>query len=416
MKSYFFKAALLADGWSQDVRVEVVDGYYQTVTANSQVQSADQRLDAVIAAMPNVHSHVFQRQMSGLSEYKTGTSDSFWSWRQLMYELANQVDDEQLYQQAKQSYREMQQAGYGSVCEFHYVHRDISQAENSLNMSKAVMQAAADVGLPLLMLPVFYAFSAVGDKPLQAHQQRFGLSVKEYLHLFEQLEKIKQKNQQIGLCFHSIRAANQQQMQELIKHTPDDRPIHIHIAEQQAEIEQSLDYYQQRPVNWLYQNFEVNQRWCLVHATHLSAEEIEKIARSKAVVGLCPLTEANLGDGVFPMPEFKQQQGRWAIGSDSNIEFNPAAELKMLEYSQRLKRQQRNICCDLQHNHVGTWQWLQAIQGGAQVSALPIRGIAPQQLAQVMVLKTADQRAERAEQQLDSWVFSDFVQAESLQL
>lgn len=415
MKRYFFKWALLPEGWCQDVRAVVNAGRFVSVDIfqdrQEEDQAEDECHDVVIPAMPNAHSHVFQRAMAGLSEYKTKESDSFWSWRELMYRLANQISADELYDLAKSVYQDMLNAGYSAVCEFHYVHRDLEDNTNALKMSKAVMQAAHDVGLPMTMLPVLYAFSAVGDAPLNPEQQRFELSADEYIKLSKQLSSVKFPEQRVGICFHSIRAVNKTLMQKVIKSLPRNMPIHIHIAEQQAEINQSVDFHGKRPVQWLYDNFDVDGRWSLVHATHLDQKEKALIAKSKAVAVLCPLTEANLGDGVFDMPSLIAQQGVWAIGSDSHIELNPAQELKMLEYSQRLIQQQRNVCCDRNQPHVGTWLWLHAVAGGAQASGLDISGIEKGSHARVLSLIPQDKMIDVSyyENLLDAYVFSDHV-------
>ncbi len=419
MNSYFFKSALLPDGWHQQVRVEVVGGRFVHVEQDAACQPEDQQFGVVIPAMPNVHSHVFQRAMAGHSEYKSQHSeksqDSFWSWRVLMYQLANEMDHDSLYQVAKNCYQEMLDAGYASVCEFHYVHRSLGQPSNYYRHAEILLQAANEVGLPITLLPVLYAFSAVGDAPLNPQQKRFELSVDEYLDLYRHLQTKLTTHQNLGICFHSIRAVNLAQMQQVISALPDDVPIHLHIAEQQAEIDQSIKHHGLRPVEWLYRHFKVDQRWSLVHATHLNEAEIKLIADSGSVAVICPLTEANLGDGVFPMPSFMDQQGVWAIGSDSHVEIKPQQELKMLEYSQRLVHQQRNVCCDQNQPHVGTWQWLQAVHGGNQASGAQVAGIASGSLAKVVELTGSDDHR-NAEIMLDSWLFSDRIHAKARQL
>jgi len=412
MNSYFLKSALLPHGWCQNVRVTTERGVFKTIEPDAMQQNKDQVLNVLIPAMPNAHSHVFQRAMAGLSEYKSDlNADSFWSWRDLMYQLADQLDSEILYQVAKNCYTEMRDAGYSSVCEFHYVHRAKDDASDFISHSKVLLKAAAEVGLPITLLPVLYAFSAVGDVPLKAEQKRFELAVGEYIELFNHLQPQLQDNQKLGICFHSIRAVNQQQMQAVIDALPIDLPIHIHIAEQQAEIDQAIEHYSKRPVTWLFEHFKVDHRWNLVHATHLDDHEINLIADSGAVAVLCPLTEANLGDGIFPMPAFKDKGGTWAIGSDSHIEIQPQQELKMLEYSQRLQHQQRNICCDSNQPHVGTWLWLQAVAGGNQACGLHAIGIEVESSSQVIELQS--ERTMEAEKTLDSWIFSDRTKATS---
>lgn len=408
MNSYFLKAALLPDGWCRNVRVTTENGLFQSIELETAQQPQDMILGTVIPAMPNAHSHVFQRAMAGLSEYKNSGEDNFWSWRDLMYQLANDLDEETLYEVAKNCYSEMMAAGYSSVCEFHYVHRRKSDFYDYYKHSEVILKAAADVGLPITFLPVLYAFSGVGDAPLNADQKRFELSTNEYIDLFQHLQNKLTNNQKLGICFHSIRAVNQQQMQQVLAALPDDVPVHIHIAEQQGEIKQALHHLGQRPVAWLYDHFDVNHRWSLVHATHLDDSEIKRIAQSGAVAVLCPLTEANLGDGIFPMQPFKELNGKWSIGSDSHIEIAPQQECKMLEYSQRLQYQQRNVCCDDAHPHVGTWLWLQAIAGG-NASAMNLNvGLEVGCCARLIELKSSKKHAEQA---LDDWIFSDRTEA-----
>lgn len=414
MNSYFFKSALLPEGWQTNVRVEVDQGKYQQIEVGAKPQAQDQPLSVVIPQMPNIHSHVFQRAMAGLSEYRANAADDFWSWRDLMYRLANEMDETQLYETAKNCYQEMKQAGYSSVCEFHYLHRHKQQAGDYLTHAKVILQAAHDVGLTITLLPVLYAYAGVGEQPLSPSQRRFELSVTEYLDLLDKLQGSLHYGQQLGICFHSLRAVSVAQMQEVLANTPNDWPIHIHIAEQQAEVQALIEHTGKRPVEFLYSEFDVNERWCLVHATHLNDMEIQLIADSKAVAGICPLTEANLGDGIFPMPAFMQQKGRLGIGSDSHIEINPAHELRMLEYSQRLALQQRNVCCDEQQPHVGSWLWLQALAGGAQISNQAVGGVAVGQQAGIISLQA--EQAMSAEQMLDAYVFSDHVKAKSITL
>ncbi len=401
----------MPSGWQAGVRLAVNQGVIVAVETGVEMKGGEQVHGTVIPAMPNAHSHVFQRAMAGLSEYKTHPTDSFWSWRDLMYRLANEIDAEQLYCVAKTCYQEMKAAGYSSVCEFHYVHRDKAKNEDFLTASKTVMKAAHDVGLPITMLPVLYAFSGVGDQPLHPEQRRFELSADEYIALWQQLNTVKFPEQRVGICFHSIRAVNKELMTQVLDALPQGVPVHIHIAEQQGEIDQSIEHHGLRPVEWLYRHFAVDASWSLVHATHLNDQEIALIAASGAVAVICPLTEANLGDGVFAMPEYQKRKGHWAIGSDSHIEINPSAEMKMLEYSQRLVHQQRNVCCDESQPHVGTWMWLQAVQVGAQSAGLPVAGFQINQRFAAISLEATQPTIEikPGAELLDAWLFSDHV-------
>lgn len=382
MQNYFFKQALLPDGWYENVRVRInMDGTFSDIDANSKARYNDVVLDCVIPAMPNCHSHVFQRAMAGLTEYKTSDDDSFWSWRDLMYRYANQIDAQQLYHIAKYAYTEMLQSGYASVCEFHYIHRDLTDVDNTENMSLAIIKAAHDVGIALTLLPVLYQQAHIDGSPLNDLQQRFYLSTDEYIALYQSLEKQLYPEQNMGICFHSLRAVSIEQIKKVLSELDKGQPIHIHIAEQTAEIEQIKKHSGLRPVELLFDNFDVNENWSLIHATHLNDNEIQLMAQSKTSAGLCPTTEANLGDGIFPLQTYLSQLGNIAIGSDSHILINPFQEMQILEYSQRLQLQKRVIASNKNTPHVGTFLWNKSISGGAQSCQLPVNGIAKNQLA-----------------------------------
>ncbi len=389
MKTYYFNNALLPQGWAKGVRATINgQGEFESVNENTVMETDDIPLDCVLPAMPNCHSHVFQRAMAGLTEYKTSENDSFWSWRDLMYKYANQISADQLYEIARYCYSEMLENGYASVCEFHYIHRDLEQKSNYINMSKAILRAANDVGISLTMLPVLYTQSHIDGSELSELQQRFKLSVDEYVDLYQRLEKELFDGQNLGICFHSLRAVSIEQMQQVLAKLDHGQPIHIHIAEQQIEIDQVVAETNKRPVEFLYDNFKVNENWCLIHATHLNDKEIQLIADSRSVAGICPLTEANLGDGIFPLPEFMTKNGLFAIGSDSHILINPFQELQIFEYSQRLGRQQRIIASSKQTNNVGEFLWSSSVTAGAQSCQLPVNGIAEGQLANWLSLDT----------------------------
>ncbi len=390
MQNYFFKQALLPNGWQDNVRVKIDSkGLFADIELNSKPKDNDIELDCVIPAMPNCHSHVFQRAMAGLTEYKTSDNDSFWSWRDLMYQYANQVDAKQLYHIACYAYSEMLQAGYSSVCEFHYIHRDLEDQDNTENMSLAIIDAAHDVGIALTLLPVLYTQAHINGSSLNDLQQRFKLNTDEYIQLYQSLEKQLFPEQNMGICFHSLRAVSIKQMTQALEELDKGQPVHIHISEQTAEVEQIVKHTGMRPVELLFKHFEVNKNWCLIHATHLNDHEIQLIAKSKAIAGVCPMTEANLGDGVFPLPAFIKQNGRLAIGSDSHILINPFQELQILEYSQRLHLKQRVIASTQATQNVGTLLWNESVTGGAQACQLPVNGLTVGQLANWISIDTS---------------------------
>lgn len=362
MKSINLKKAYLKDGWAENVLLEVDDaGIITNVTLNNEY-SQFAISGYTLPGINNIHSHAFQRSMAGLAEYSISETDSFWTWRDIMYRFANKIEAKDLRAIAAQAYMEMLKGGYVSVSEFHYLH-----GGKAMDMSNAIMAAANDVGIGLCHLPVLYMSSGFGDQPLNEWQQRFRLSIDGYLKLQSDLEPLN-NNQHVGTCFHSLRAVSGDAMKEVLFSCEMNGPIHIHIAEQTQEVDDSIEFLGKRPVEWLYKHFDVDERWCLIHATHLNDEEVSMIASSGAVAGLCPTTEANLGDGVFPLKNYMDQGGRFAIGSDSHISISVSEELRLLEYGQRLMTRQRNIAVSEAENHTGTNLYNQVLSGGAQAS------------------------------------------------
>ncbi len=379
MQKIKFDKALLGDQWHEDVTVDIDDHGLITQVGFSGEKDGNRQIvrGFVLPGMPNVHSHAFQRAMAGLAEYSTGHMDSFWTWREVMYRFARKIGPDDLYDIARQLYLEMVMAGYTSVCEFHYLHHQPGDSPygNRAEMSWAIMRAAEDVGIALTHLPVLYMSSDFGGAALHDEQARFGHGVGQYCHLLDQLyHDIKgRENQRLGVAFHSLRAVPPKAIDQVISHMnglDDTAPLHIHIAEQMKEVEACLDWSGRRPVEWLLDHQPLDDRWCLVHATHMTDGEITGLARSGAVVAVCPTTEANLGDGFFPLKDYLDQGGQMAIGSDSHISVSPVAELRLLEYGQRLKYQQRNIAANKTRPHTGHNLYLDALQGGRAASGL----------------------------------------------
>jgi formimidoylglutamate deiminase len=305
--------------------------------------------------IPNLHSHAFQRAMAGLAERQGDPADSFWTWREAMYRIAARFDPDSLHAVAAQLYAEMLEAGYTRVCEFHYLHHapDGRPYADPAAMSDALVRAAQDTGIRLTLLPVLYMAGGFDGRPLSARQRRFGLDVEGYLRLFESLHARRSDMLRVGCALHSLRAVPEPAMREVLAALPESAPVHIHIAEQVGEVQDCLALRGARPVEWLLANADVGRDWTLVHATHLEDHEITGIARTGAVVALCPTTEANLGDGLFPMRDFLAANGRWGIGSDSHISVSPVEELRWLEYGQRLLSRHRNIVADPASPSVG---------------------------------------------------------------
>ncbi len=298
-----------------------------------------------LPGIANLHSHAFQRAMAGLAERQTNPQDSFWTWRETMYRMASRFDPDTLHAIAAQLYAEMLEAGYTTVCEFHYLHHapDGRSYADPAAMSQALIAAAKGTGIRLTLLPVLYMTGGFDGRPLSERQRRFGHDVEGYLSLLDALRAKQDDTMRVGACFHSLRAVPEAAMREVLAVLPADARIHIHIAEQLGEVQDCVALRGKRPVEWLLDNFGVDARWTLVHATHLTEEEVAGIARSGATVALCPTTEANLGDGLFPLRAYLDANGAWGIGSDSHISVSPVEELRWLEYGQRLITRRRNI-------------------------------------------------------------------------
>src|SRR5690606_5765110 len=298
-----------------------------------------------LPGIANLHSHAFQRAMAGLAERQTHPEDSFWTWRETMYRMAARFDPDLLHAVASQLYVEMLEAGYTTVCEFHYLHHapDGRPYANASAMSDALIAAARDTGIRLTLLPVLYMTGGFDGRALGERQKRFGHGVDDYLRLFESLRGRRDDMLQVGCALHSLRAVPPDAMRTVLAALPADARIHIHVAEQVGEVQDCIAVRDLRPVEWLLQNAAIDARWTLVHATHLNAWEVAGIAKSGATVAICPTTEATLGDGLFRLRDYLDAGGAWGIGSDSHISVSPVAQLRWLEYGPRLVKRRRNI-------------------------------------------------------------------------
>ena len=326
-----------------------------------------------VPGIANLHSHAFQRAMAGLAEHQTNPEDSFWTWREIMYRFAARMTPERTYAVATQLYAEMLEAGYTRVCEFHYVHHqpDGTPYDDPAAMSKALIAAARDTGIRMTLLPVLYMTGGFDGRELSARQRRFGHDVDGFLQLLEILRPLQDERLRIGCAFHSLRAVPEAAMREVLAALPPDAPVHIHIAEQVGEVQDCLALRNARPVEWLLREFRVDRRWTLVHATHLTPEETRGIAASGATVAICPTTEANLGDGLFPLRDFLHADGRWGIGSDSHVSVSPVEELRWLEYGQRLSTRHRNIAVLPGSPSVGRTLLAGVLESEADATGLP---------------------------------------------
>lgn len=343
----------------------------------------------VLPGMPNLHSHAFQRAMAGLAERRGPGEDSFWTWRETMYAFAEAIDPDDLKAIATQLYVEMVKAGYTQVCEFHYLHhgpRGVPYADPAA-MSLALMEAAKEAGIGLTLLPVLYMTGGFDGRPLNERQQRFRHDVGGFVSLLERLAPMQDDMFSLGIALHSLRAVPEDAMRALLATgISRELPVHIHIAEQIGEVQDCLAVRGARPVEWLLDHADVDARWTLVHATHLTPHETDRVAKSGAVAGLCPTTEANLGDGLFPLAAFIDAGGTFGIGSDSHISVSPVEELRWLEYGQRLLSRHRNVAARLPEESVGTALWQRALDGGARSAGAAVAALASGARADLLVL------------------------------
>ncbi len=411
MTTVFANKVLLPTGWTDDVRLELADGLIRGIETGVTATPEDDAVGFVIPGLCNAHSHAFQRALAGHTEQRSPANrDNFWTWRERMYELAGRVDADILTAIARQAYCEMLGSGYTSVAEFHYLHKDPKNPQAIDTMYDAIATAAEDSGIRLTYVPVHYERASFTDPEPLPHQQSFALSIDEFMAHHERAMTRQSAATNVGIGAHSLRAVSSESLQEIVRVANDSFvPMHLHIAEQQREVEQCLATYERRPVRWLMENFDVGGNWCLVHATHMDAEEIHDLAGSGAVVALCPSTEANLGDGLFPLHDFLSQGGRIAIGSDSHVSINPFEELRWLEYGQRLATQSRNVA-SLRGSHVGSELFGRALEGGAMASGQDSMAIQTGAVADLVVLCEDDPMlaGHDDDSRLDALVFSGY--------
>ncbi len=415
-QSFFAAHALLPTGWARNVVLRWdSNGRITAVDVDTVPDAQTPRASGpVLPGMPNLHSHAFQRGFAGLSEFRAQAQDSFWSWRSLMYRFAAKLGPAHLEAIATWLYIEMLEAGYTSVCEFQYLHHQPDGAHYApdAELSLALLRAAKTAGIGMTLLPVLYQNSGFGGLPPNDGQKRFIRSTDNMLALLQSLAApCAAQGAALGLAPHSLRAVAPDALREAVQglHAMNAQaPVHIHIAEQVAEVTACQQWSGQRPVAWLLDHMPVDARWCLVHATHMDEAEYARAAASQAVAGLCPLTEANLGDGIFDLPRWEQGAGRWGIGSDSHISVNAAEELMVLEYGQRLRSLQRNVAASAAQPHVATHLMNQAVLGGAQATGRPVAGLAVGQQADWVVLQGNHVALAglNAPEQLDSHVFA----------
>jgi len=390
MHTYHFDRAFLPSGWADDVRVDVADdGMIAAVSAGSSRGGAERIAGIALPGMPNLHCHAFQRGMAGLAERRGPAGDSFWTWREVMYRFLSVLTPEDVEAIAAYAYLEMLETGFTTVGEFHYLHHDPGGRPYADlgEMAARIAAASAATGIGLTLLPSLYTFGGFGGAAPNPGQIRFINPTERFVSLMVRSREIVAKllNARIGIAPHSLRAVSPEQLREVTAIFAEG-PVHIHAAEQTKEVDDCVTSLGTRPVQWLLDELGLDERWCLIHATHMTQDETTQLAQSGAVAGLCPLTEGSLGDGIFNGERYLGAGGRFGIGTDSNIQIDAPAELRQLEYSQRLKARARNVMTRTEGESTGRSLYTRALSGGAQALAQPIGAIAEGHRADIVLL------------------------------
>jgi formimidoylglutamate deiminase len=409
-RELFFDHALTTGGWARDVRIVVADGSIASLTQGAERAGAEHIAGIAVPGLPNVHCHAFQRAMAGLAERRGPETDSFWTWRDVMYRFLARLSPDDVEAIAAFAYIEMLETGSTAVGEFHYLHHDIDGRPYADlgEMAARIAAASAAAGIGLTLLPSFYAYGGFGGAPSAAGQRRFLNDPDRFLKLVQRTSVILKDlpAARVGIAPHSLRAVTPDSL-SVVCHAAADAPIHIHAAEQVKEVEDSLAALRRRPVEWLLENAGLDSRWCVIHATHMNEQEVRALAASGAVAGLCPVTEASLGDGIFNGAQYMRAGGLFGIGSDSNIQIDAAAELRQLEYEQRLMHHARNVMTGHEGESTGRRLFSTALAGGAQALQLPIGALAPGLRADIVLLdhQHPDLASRSGDRWLDSWIF-----------
>ena len=410
-QSLFFDAILLPGGWASGVGVSVENGIITKVEAGATSAGRERVPGFALPGLPNLHCHTFQRAMAGLAERRGPADDTFWSWRDVMYRFVGQLTPDDVQAIAAFAYLEMLESGFTAVGEFHYLHHgpDGVPYANLAEMASRIVEGARETGIGLTLLPSLYTYGGFGGGAASEGQRRFLNSPDRFALLLEATRRVAASlpSTAVGIAPHSLRAVDPDGLRAVVSEVKAG-PIHIHVAEQTREVDDCVTWSGRRPVEWLLQEMPVDGRWCLIHATHMTAEETRKLAASSAVAGLCPLTEASLGDGVFNGPAYLEAGGRYGVGSDSNIEIDAAGELRQLEYSQRLHHRARNVMTKAAGESTGARMLSDALMGGAQALGRPIGAIEVGRRADIVVLDAqhASFAASGIGHRLDTWIFS----------
>jgi formimidoylglutamate deiminase len=411
-RRYLAPSAMLPSGWADNVLIVVGDdGMIASVATNMSDVAAERLNGPVVPGMPNLHSHAFQRAMAGLTQRAGPEGDSFWAWRELMYRFLARLTPDGVEAIATQLYIEMLEAGYTSVAEFHYLHNDPAGKPyaNPVEMAERICAAADSAGIGMTLLPVFYAHSNFGGLAPVDGQRRFITDTEQFSRMLDALGALHAKNpmQRLGVAPHSLRAVAPEELQRLLELRADldaAMPVHIHAAEQQKEVDDCIASLGARPVQWLLDNVVLDERWCLIHATHMDKDETAALAGSKAVAGLCPTTEGDLGDGLFKAKSFLARDGRFGIGGDSHVNVDPFLELRLFEYGQRIKYEQRNVFGLAREESFGGRLYRAACDGGAQALGQRAGAIAAGHRADWIVLD-ANSVGQHGDALLDSAIF-----------
>lgn len=411
MTRLHFASALLPSGWANDVQVVITAGAIAEVTAGVPPAAGDERHHVALPGLASLHSHAFQRGMAGLAELRGESTDTFWTWRETMYRFALSMTPDDVAAVATLLYVEMLEQGFTRVGEFHYLHhdRDGSPYTDIGEMASRIAQAAEASGIALTLLPSFYAHGSFGGAAPHDGQRRFICSVDQFAALVGASRRavggLPCAN--VGIAPHSLRAVAPDELAAIIP-LAETGPVHIHAAEQVREVEDCVAWSGQRPVQWLLAHAPVDRRWCIIHATHATEEEVAALARTGAVAGLCPITEASLGDGIFPAREFVGEGGMFGVGTDSNVLVGAADELRQLEYGQRLKHRQRNVLSGGAGRSTGRALFDHALAGGAQALAQAAAGLVPGARADIVTLDASHPSlaGRTRDAVIDGWIFA----------
>ena len=403
---FYCPRALLSNGWIERCLLTVNEDGVISAIETGTASAADVELPGpVIPGMVNVHSHIHQRLIAGLTGYRAVGQDSFWTWREQMYRAVSMLSLKEFQTLAAHAFMELLEGGYTVTGEFHYPHR--LDGTKPLQTALGLLEAADHAGMALTLLPVWYQSAGFGRMAPTDRQRAFVMTLDELNSLINDLRKHTSGSlHEVGVAPHSLRAVEVSDLPEMLAMIQSG-PVHLHISEQPAEVGECLDHCGCTPIQLLSEHVQLDRRWCLIHATHATEAELEIMAASDAVVGLCPTTEADLGDGLFPVRQFLDAGGVYAIGSDSNLVTDAASELRLLDWGQRLRLNQRNVLCD-EGEHIGRRLWQDTARFGAQALGQPVGELAVGRRADWVVLDSTHSllAALDADQQLDTFIFS----------